>query len=127
MIVGVGVDLVELSHLATLNTDQLSKRILTPKEIEKIPHEVRRRLEWLAGRFAAKEAIAKAIGCGIGSQLSFQDITIAYKEGGQPGVELSTSGKNRLGLQQVHFHLSITHTKKTAAAFVVMESGKKSD
>ncbi|SDX33362.1 holo-[acyl-carrier-protein] synthase [Marininema mesophilum] len=122
MIIGIGIDLVEFVRLADIRITRLSERILTSREMETIPTETKRRLEWVAGRFAAKEAVAKAAGCGIGGQLSFQDITIIKGEKGCPSVELSTKSIAALGYQEdVHIHLSITHTNKTAAAFVVIE------
>ncbi|MBM7649400.1 holo-[acyl-carrier protein] synthase [Bacillus ectoiniformans] len=115
MIKGIGMDIVELQRIKTL-VDKKPKfidRILTPAE-RKI-YESRgqvRRYEYAAGRFAAKEAFAKAMGTGIGGKLSFQDIEIDVNENGKPFIKKPFSE---------NVHLSITHTKEYAAAQVVIE------
>src|SRR5699024_10877662 len=87
MIVGIGMDLVELKRIKRLieKDDKLVKRILTMKEEKSFNKltSAKRRLEYVAGRFASKEAFAKAIGEGIGV-LSFQHIEITNNEKGAP-------------------------------------------
>ena len=68
-------------------------------------------MDFLAGTFAAKEEYAKALGTGIGSELSFHDITIQADEKGKPFIE-TEHGK---------CHLTITHTTEYAAAQVILE------
>ncbi|MFC4075340.1 holo-ACP synthase [Salinithrix halophila] len=122
MIIGVGTDLVEMHRVKQIGVERLTRRILTEEEVAEIPQEEKRRLEWSAGRFAAKEAIAKAAGCGIGSLLSFKDIRIETEAGGRPTVWLSKKGSDALGYGAgVKVHLSITHSRDTAAAFAVIE------
>ena len=75
MILGVGIDLVELERVRRFGTERMAQRILTEGEKAYLPRSERRMLEFLAGRFAAKEAVAKAAGTGIG-KLGFQDIEI---------------------------------------------------
>ena len=117
MIIGIGMDLVEMERIGRLRTKQerFPERVLTGLELEvylSLPE--RRKTEFLAGRFAAKEAFAKAKGSGIGGELSFQDIEIVSDEKGKPHIVKPSEGR---------IHLSITHTESYAAAQVVIERG----
>ena len=84
MIIGVGVDLVDLERFekAISGTPALVERLFAESEREASTRT-------LAGRFAAKEAIAKALGTGIGHGVSFQDMQISNDEKGAPQVHLS--------------------------------------
>lgn len=112
MISGIGVDIVALERL-DLSHRHFIERVLSPKELEKfdkIQHEKSKR-EFLGGRFAAKEAFMKANHVGIGS-ISFQDIEILNDPSGAPYFTNSKA------------HLSISHEKEIAIAFVVLEKEK---
>lgn len=120
MIKGIGIDLIELDRIrkGLEKGDQLVQRILTEKEKEafyklKSP---KRKIEYLAGRFAAKEAFAKATGDGIG-KLSFQDIEILKNEKGAPTI-------TAIGYEQYNIFISITHTSDYAAVQVVIEENE---
>jgi holo-[acyl-carrier protein] synthase len=115
MIAGIGLDIVELSRIALLleKQERFPERVLTQNEKDVfIGLNNRRKVEYLAGRFAAKEAFAKANGTGIGSELSFQDIEIQKDSKGKPFVvKPFVDG----------VHLSITHSRDYAAAQVIIE------
>lgn len=116
MIKGIGLDLLELDRIKKniQKGDSLAKRVLTAKEFaiyEGLETE-QRRAEFLAGRFAAKEAFSKAAGTGIGA-LSFQDIEILYSDQGAPEITAHGYEPNCL-------FVSITHTEHYAAAQVVI-------
>lgn len=116
VIVGIGLDLVEIERIQALHERQpsFSKRVLTSEELAHfITLSEKRKIEFLAGRFSAKEALSKAKGCGIGESLSFQDIHILNDEKGKPFI-ISEKIKEKI-------HLSITHTTKYAAAQVILE------
>lgn len=103
--------------------DKFVERILTPGEFE-LPGRSSRPAEFLAGRFAAKEAVSKAFGCGIGRVLSFKDIEVVPDVNGKPSVHLSSGAWERLGLSgtgEYVIHLSITHERQLASAFAVVE------
>lgn len=115
MIKGIGVDITELDRMESLINRQprLKERILTESEIlifEKL--NGRRKVEYFAGRFAAKEAFSKANGTGIGKHLSFLDIEIISDDKGKPVISKPFSEG---------VHLSISHSRDYAVAQVVIE------
>ena len=121
MILGIGIDLVELERIRRFGAERLARRILTERERTYMPRSEGRVLEFLAGRFAAKEAVSKAAGTGIG-KLSFQDIEIIPDERSCPQVRLSPRSRAALGWEgEVRLHLSITHSDHYATAMVVAE------
>ena len=76
-----------------------------------------------AVRFAAKEAISKAFGTGIGKQLGWQDMEIGRKESGEPFVILHDGGLRLLQERGGRIvHLSLSHTENYATAFAILES-----
>ncbi len=117
MISGIGLDIIELDRIAKLDqrTAKFRMRILTKKELaiyNSYSHS--RQIEFLAGRFAGKEAFAKAMGTGIGAQCNFNDIEITSNSLGKP--ELYFKG------EKVNGFVSITHTKNIAAAQVILQA-----
>ena len=114
-IMGIGVDVVDLKRfIETLErTPTLRSRLFTQAERD-LP------VESLAGRFAAKEALAKALGAPAG--LSWQDFEIVNDARGAPSFVLHGSAPERLStLGIVKVHLSISHDTTVATAFVVTE------
>jgi len=116
MIVGIGTDICEISRIKELLAKQgerFTARVLTPEEIaakgEITP-------DFLAKRYAAKEACAKAAGTGIGDKLSFQDIMITNAASGAPLLQV-----NREEFVHLKWHLSISDEQAYALAFVVAE------
>ncbi|MBA4536836.1 holo-ACP synthase [Bacillus aquiflavi] len=115
MILGVGIDIIEINRVRDLaeRQNKFVDRILTMKEKQTYNRlSKNRKIEFLAGRFAAKEAFSKAVGTGIGKELSFEQIEIDYNEKGRPFV-------NKPFSQGVH--LSISHSREYAVAQVVIE------
>jgi holo-[acyl-carrier protein] synthase len=128
MIVGVGIDMVELERvdklLAGSTGARFLEKVLTEGERARVQGmSGRRALEFVAGRFAAKEAIVKALGCGIGSVVGFLDIEVLNGGSGRPIGQLSPAAWDRLALQadQVNLHIAITHERSMAAATAVVE------
>ena len=113
MIVGIGTDLVEVARLeaALDRTPTLRERLFTTGE-SGLP------LESLAARFAAKEALAKALGAPVG--LSWQDAEVVTDATGRPRFELRGSVAEAVGDARVH--LSLSHDGGFALAYVVLES-----
>ncbi|MGG1629423.1 holo-ACP synthase [Rossellomorea sp. NRS-1567] len=115
MIKGIGLDIVETVRIQRMIERQpkFVKRILTAKEEDAFyTLSEQRKIEFAAGRFAAKEAFSKANGTGIGTALSFQDIEISKDPNGKPYFS-KPEGANA--------HLSITHSREFAAAQVIIE------
>lgn len=117
MITGIGLDLVELERIKRLDdrSEKFRNRILTKKELARYAKfQGRRRLEFLAGRFAAKEAFAKANGTGIGAACNFIDIEILPEANGKPALYFKG--------ECVNGFVSITHTETVAAAQVILQA-----
>ena len=125
MVLGVGVDIIEVSRVreAWLRFGaRFMERILRPAEIE---YCVRQSDPgpFLAARFAAKEAVSKAFGTGIGAQLGWQDMEIVRLTSGQPTVQLHGNGLLLLeerGARMVH--VSLSHTASYASVVAILES-----
>lgn len=117
MITGLGIDITELKRIESIKkkTKKFEERILTERERRQmLVLSEQRQLEYLAGRFAAKEAFSKARGTGIGKNCSFQDIEILKEPSGKPSLYFK-------GIL-VNGFVSITHTKEYAAAQVILQS-----
>jgi holo-[acyl-carrier protein] synthase len=115
MIVGVGIDVVDVERFgATLErTPGLRDRLFTPEERE-LP------LNSLAARFAAKEAIAKALGAPVG--LQWHDATVRRGEDGRPHLQVTGTVEARAEALGVHaMHVSLSHDAGIASAVVVAE------
>jgi holo-[acyl-carrier protein] synthase len=116
MIKGIGIDIVEIGRIEKLleRTEKFADRILTVNEKQKFDLLAgKRKIEFLAGRFSAKEAFSKAMGTGIGAELSFTDIEVSQDTNGKPFISSPiTKG----------VHLSISHSKEYAVAQVIIES-----
>lgn len=128
MIYGIGHDLLEIGRVVRVldgrQGERFLQRVLTPAELRIARERGARLAEFVSGRFAAKEAIVKALGCGIGHIVGFEDIEIVPDQLGKPGVTLSEEAWNRLSLpggNGYFIHLSITHQPGMASAFAVVE------
>jgi holo-[acyl-carrier protein] synthase len=124
MILGLGTDITEVARIqAALDRfgDSFLQRILRASETaycrnyqNPAPH--------IAARFAAKEAVAKAFGTGIGAQLGWHDIEICRKESGEPFVTLHGGGKELFaGRNATQLLISLSHTHNYATAVAVLE------
>src|SRR6266852_4007520 len=125
MILGTGIDIIEVGRIGASYEkfgERFLKRILHPAEIGYCLSP-RQPAPFLAARFAAKEAISKAFGTGIGKHLGWQDMEVGRKESGEPFVILHAGGLELLkqrGGRTVH--LSLSHTENYAAAMAVLEA-----
>ena len=125
MILGVGIDIIEVARIASSHEkfgERFLNRILHPNEIAYcLSH--REPGPFLAARFAAKEAISKAFGTGIGAQLSWQDMEVGRKETGEPFVILHGNGQKLLESRGARVvWISLSHTAAHAAAVAILES-----
>jgi len=114
-----GVDLIEISRIEEViarHGRHYLERIYTPAELE----QCGKRTESLAGRFAAKEAVAKAFGCGIGD-IGWKEIEVLGDEQNAPILTLHGAAENlakELGLTT--WSVSISHNQSHSVAMVVM-------
>lgn len=128
MIHGIGTDLTDLKRIKKLlkgdRKDAFLRRVLTTKEMELAIQNENRLNEFVAGRFAVKEAVSKALGCGIGSKLSFQDIEVVSDAIGKPVCKIADSSLIKLGFAhpaRIRVHVTITHVEDYANAMAVVE------
>jgi len=119
---GIGADIIEVKRIekAMLKNSNFIQKLFTKNEIEYL-NSRKMRPEFVAGRFAAKEAVSKALGTGIRG-FQFRDIEIGKDLLGKPIVFLNGEAK-RVGekLGNYNIHLSISHSKENAIAYAVLE------
>jgi len=115
-VIGVGIDVADIARFeeALVRTPSLLERLFTPAEAGRPPAS-------LAARFAAKEALAKALGAPTG--MAWHDAEVVSEESGRPRFDLRgtvLARANDLGVRSVH--LSLSHDAGIASAVVVLES-----
>lgn len=120
-LIGIGIDVVEVERIAEALERHagFGERIFTERERIYCSSQKRPALHY-AARFAAKEAVAKAFGTGIGKDLGWLDMEIIRKPSGEPAIELSGAGKayaDANGINEVK--ISLTHARDYAAANAV--------
>ena len=122
MIIGIGIDITEVDRFKRwLHDESLLSRYFSRQEIEDVRTKGDGQAESLAGRFAAKEAFAKAMGTGF-RNMGLRDLTVWSDRLGKPSIEMT-------GPAEVLFHergghsvfLSISHEESHAVAMVVVE------
>ena len=124
MIYGIGTDIVEVSRIEfSLERfgDAFAQRILNESEWQAYSLS-KTQARFLAKRFAAKEAFAKALGTGLRPPATFQNIGIAHDNLGKPVLDLAPELQALLDTKGIRFqHLSISDEKALAVAFVTLE------
>jgi phosphopantetheine--protein transferase-like protein len=118
MITGIGVDIVKIDRFEQIIAAPVSPfmhRVFTEREREWLD---KRKANSIAGVFAAKEAVAKALGTGF-SKFSPADVEILHKENGKPYVVLHNAAKK--SARRCAIHISISHTDTDAIAYAVIE------
>ena len=124
MILGVGLDVVETERIAralALHGRRFEERVYTAAERAECAQRADR-AQALAGRFAAKEALLKALGTGSAHGISFQQVEVVRADGGSPTMSLTGSAAaeaRRRGVRQIH--VSLSHQPGLAAAVVILE------
>lgn len=123
MIIGIGTDITELSRIKASYErfgDHFLQKILTPEERKLAPQSP---IAYIAGRFAAKEAAVKALGTGFSQGLGLLHVEVLRGPAGQPQLHLHGPALARaeaLGMRAAH--ISISHDRNAAVAFVVLEA-----
>ncbi|MDA3955014.1 MAG: holo-ACP synthase [Bacteroidales bacterium] len=126
MILGIGTDLFDVERMK----NRLEKQptfidgVFTDNEI-KYCNQFKNKAQRFAARYAAKEALLKALGTGWRNGITFKDINIVNDDLGKPGIELSGIAKQIADkLEVTSIHLSLSHTEKLANAFVIINNNK---
>jgi holo-[acyl-carrier protein] synthase len=123
LVKGIGNDLVEIARIdrsLSRHGERFAQKILSDKELA-LFQKSRRAANFLAKRFAAKEAVSKALGTGIAQGVTWHDIEIWHQEGGQPCINLYGAAHQRLsdiGAKDVH--ISITDEAGLVSAFSII-------
>ncbi|MFD0266764.1 holo-ACP synthase [Streptomyces sp. NPDC127106] len=122
MIIGVGIDVAEIDRFgaALERTPGMAQRLFVESELM-LPSGERRGTASLAARFAAKEALAKALGAPAG--MLWTDAEVYVEESGQPRVRVQGTVEARaVALGVKSFHLSLSHDAGVASAVVIAEA-----
>lgn len=123
-LIGLGTDLVEIERLRASierSGEPFLARVYAPEELACVPTTEVRRMEFLAGRWAAKEALSKALGTGIGAKCHMNEVCVLNDGAGRPVMTLSGEAKataEAMGVTQVL--VSISHERGFAMATVVL-------
>lgn len=129
MIVGIGTDLVEIGRIAAAlerRGERFAQRILGPAELARYAARrrahPRRGLAFLATRFAAKEAIGKALGLGMHAPMSWRAVEIVNAASGAPQALAHGALAAHLARHALRLHVSVSDERELAMAYAVAES-----
>ena len=124
MILGSGIDIVAIPRIKRLyerHGDRFLRRLLTPVEQAAVS-QMANPLPRLAGRFAAKEAVMKALRTGWGAGVNFTQIEVVNDSTGAPTVRLTGAALARCeAMGGRHWHISISHEQEMAVAQAILE------
>ena len=127
-VLGIGVDIVEtqrIEHSLERFGERFLHRVFTAGEIEYC-RSMKYPARHFAARFAAKEAVSKAFGTGIGKSMGWKDIDVHREGSGQPFVVLEGGAKQLAAERSVSaVWISLSHTDHNAAAMAVIEAGER--
>ncbi|HAM92487.1 MAG TPA: holo-[acyl-carrier-protein] synthase [Phascolarctobacterium succinatutens] len=125
MIVGVGCDIIEIERIArAIKSESFIRRVFTAEEAAYCQRRGQQAAASFAARFAAKEAVLKALGTGL-REGSLQEIAVDNDGLGKPLVQLSghfAMLAKQLGVKNIQ--ISLSHSRELATAYVIMEDGK---
>jgi len=123
MIYGVGTDIVKISRMAGFyqrHGERALEKVLAPAERQACRESVQPE-RFLAKRFAAKEALGKALGSGVRAPVLLPAIAVSHSVDGQPVFEFAAELAAHMAKLGLRAHLSISDENDTALAFVVLE------
>ena len=125
MIFGIGTDICDLERIQKMLDSDKAEAFITRSFTEAenaMAPKGKQRTAYYGGRWAAKEAVAKALGTGFGAKCRWLDINIARLDSGAPSAELSgiaADTAKEVGITKIH--ISISHEKSYAVAFATAE------
>lgn len=121
-----GVDIVEVKRIRgnlDMNGEAFKNKVYSRDEIEYCESRKAGKYESYAARFAAKEAVSKAFGTGMGSGAGWKDIEVTRGESGKPGIALTGSAKKHFeDINGVSISISLSHCKSYAVAYALLET-----
>jgi holo-[acyl-carrier protein] synthase len=124
-----GVDIIEIERLKESIEDgghSFRDRVFTEAEIDYCESRKNGKYASYAARFAAKEAVSKAFGTGMGGGIKWRDIEIVNDENGKPLVRLTEKARERFDeLNGIRISVSLSHCKTYAVAYAIVEVGDK--
>jgi len=122
MILGIGIDISDIDKIAkSVESEAFQRKVFTPAELKSCG-EIKNSAECFAGKFAAKEALMKALGAGIRQEVWFTQIEVLSDESGKPYINVSGEAEKRLQQSGAkHVHVSISHSGGMAVAVVILE------
>jgi len=122
MILGIGIDISDIDKIAkSIDSEAFQRKVFTPAELKSCG-EIKNSAECFAGKFAAKEALMKALGVGIRQEVWFTQIEVLNDESGKPYINVSGEAERRLQQSGAkHVHVSISHSGGMAVAVVILE------
>ena len=127
-IIGIGIDLVDCNRIQNSIErfgDRFLKRVFTAGEIA-YSNSMKFPARHFAARFAAKEALSKAFGTGIGKSMGWRDLDVRKKESGEPFVVLSGAAEKMANEREVErIWISLSHTENSGMATIVLEAHDK--
>tara|TARA_B100000161_G_scaffold238734_1_gene189817 strand:- start:568 stop:954 length:387 start_codon:yes stop_codon:yes gene_type:complete len=124
-ILGIGVDVIQNKRLKSLlKNDKFMKRTFTKKEI-KFSKKINSKINFFSKRYAAKEALAKAIGTGFRYNLNLKDIEICNDRIGKPyyskSIKIDKIIKKKFSIKKYNLFLSISDEKDYSVAFTILQ------
>ena len=119
MIIGTGIDIIEVERIKKLIINYTDRTIFTEIEINYCEQYKDRKYEHYAARFATKEAFSKAIGTGFTNAFKLNEVGVVNDEKGTPSIVLTGKLLELYGKYKIH--LSIAHLKEYAVASVILE------
>jgi len=125
VIAGIGIDMVEVPRMQKILQrwgDRFTVRVYTPEEIAYCQGKAMPAIHY-AARFAAKEAVLKALGLGLGMGLDLREVGVARGDVGNPRLTFSERGLRMVWERAIcRTHLSLTHTRESALSMVILET-----
>jgi holo-[acyl-carrier protein] synthase len=129
VIYGIGIDLIEIERIGAAvarHGERFAQRILGPQELQRYharrERSMARGIAFLATRFAAKEAIAKALGLGMRQPMSWRAVEIVNDSSGRPLARIATAAlQHYADERRLRLHVSVTDERQMAAAYAVAE------
>lgn len=126
---GIGVDICEVKRFDRLQkNEKFIKKVFTELEIKYCEKKNKGKSQSFAARFAAKEAFVKALGTGFRKGTLYKEIEVNNDDLGKPYLNITgTTYKTLKNMNGGNIYLSLSHEKKAAVAFVVIEKGIKNE